>query len=479
MSQFSDTAGDLSPSLQGFFVASILLSASASSLASGVVAERISRRYGIAVGAAIFALASIVCAAGQNFAMLQVARLITGIGAGQMISVASIYLVEIAPAQARGKLVCMLQFAITVGLMTGYFLCYGTSMINSSLQWRLPFALSAVLSLALCFATLFLVPFSPRWLAQNGREDQALSTLRQLRLSAHSGRHHRPGRYGSEDELLLLELDGIKAAIAESRRLNASSASFRELFNRRYRSRSLLGITLMAFQQLSGVDVILYFAPIVFASVFTSQEGAFLASGGLGIVAVVSTIPTQIWADQWGRKPPMVAGGLSMAACYIVIGSLFARFGQHTSSGVRLTGGSAKWVIVVGIYVFLAIFSCTWAVATRIYASEIMPTKLRSRAAALQQLAKSVVLLSAIPFPDLTLMPFCLVIAHSPAFAVTLQLDDELSRRPHCALLPRGHTLRPILLLCKHATRRLGHLRRVHARDQGKIPRGDHTDVRA
>lgn len=121
MSSFSETIGQtLSPSLHGFFVASILLSASVSSLCSGYIADRISRRYGVAVGALIFALGAFISAVSSNLPALIVARLITGIGAGQTVSVGSIHLVEIATAQVRGKLVCMVALYITTGIMIGY-----------------------------------------------------------------------------------------------------------------------------------------------------------------------------------------------------------------------------------------------------------------------------------------------------------------------------------------------------------------------
>ncbi|UZJ56742.1 hypothetical protein CBS101457_006062 [Exobasidium rhododendri] len=388
MPQFAKTAGLLSSSLQGFFVASILLSASASSLCSGYVADKISRRFGIGIGALIFSLGAIVSATSHSLGSLFVGRLITGIGAGQTISVASIYLIEIATKETRGKLACLLQFSITIGIMTGYFLTYGTQMLTSSLAWRLPFIIQAIFAGALALLILAFVPFSPRWLVQQDREELALHVLRQLRLCRQS--HTSSQEYQTQELMLRLELDEIKSAVQESRRAMMRQASYGELFNRRYRHRTLLGLAIMTFQQLSGIDVILYFAPIVFSSIFTSQKGAFLASGGSGIVLVLATIPAQIWVDRWGRKPPMVLGGAGMATCFIIIGSLFASYGTKEGDQVLLTGGKAKYAVVVFIYIFIALFSVTWAVVCRIYAVEIMPTRLRSRASAAQQLAKSV-----------------------------------------------------------------------------------------
>lgn len=119
MPQFAETAGRLSSSLQGFFVASILLSASMSSLCSGYVADKVSRRFAIGIGALVFLCGAVISAGSNSLGSLFAGRLITGIGAGQTISVTSIYLIEIATKESRGKLACMLQFSITIGIMTG------------------------------------------------------------------------------------------------------------------------------------------------------------------------------------------------------------------------------------------------------------------------------------------------------------------------------------------------------------------------
>ncbi|PWN34141.1 general substrate transporter [Meira miltonrushii] len=398
MDQFYKTIGFIpSPALHGFFVASILLSASISSLCSGFVADKISRRFGVFTGAVIFTIGATISASCSAFPALIVARLITGIGAGQMIAVASIYLIEIATSETRGKLACMIQFCIAIGIMTGYFITYATQRISSSLSWRLPFIVQASTSALLALLIIAFVPFSPRWQAQHHGEQAALDTLRKIRLpdfetTSRSGNETLQSLQESQLQKEILE---IRAAITEARICrnsarrgsSAGASSYKELFHRRYRKRTALGIFLMSAQQLSGVDVVLYFAPVVFSSLFSSQTASFLASGVSGIILVVSTIPAQIYVDRWGRKPMMVGGGISMAACFLIIGSLFAKFASIENNTVRLAQGPARWVVVVLIYLFLAIFSMTWAVVCRIYAAEVMPTRLRSKAAAGQQLA--------------------------------------------------------------------------------------------
>lgn len=391
MPQFQQVAGDMSSSLQGFFVASILLSASASSLSSGWVADKISRRLGIAVGALIFLCGALVSITSRHLATFFVARLITGIGAGQTISVASVYLVEVASAQVRGQLACLLQFFITVGVAAGYFICYGSQALPSNLSWQIPFIVQAFLSAGLAFAALLVVPFSPRWLASKGHTREALAVLRQLRMSRS---HSLSGANHHEDVAIQQELTSIEAALAAAHESAAGrSASFAELFTGRHRRRTWLGIFLMVCQQLSGIDVVLYYAPVVFSALFTSQTASFLASGVSGIVLMVSTIPAILFVDRWGRRAPMICGGVAMSICFFVTGGLFAAAGrvskgEEGTEGVNLTlEGPAKWIVVMLIYAFLCAFSVTWAPIVRIYAAEIVPTRLRSRAAATQQLS--------------------------------------------------------------------------------------------
>lgn len=210
---------------------------------------RISRRFGIGTGALVIIVGTTLSAASQNMASLFAARLITGIGAGQTVSVASIWLLEVATPDVRGKLAVMIQFMITIGIMSGYFICYGSQRIPSSLSWRLPFIIQTICAALLAFSVLAFIPFSPRWLVAHGHEERAVDVLRQLR-----GR--RDAMHTEEDEIVIQkELADIKASIAATTLSSGRSASYAELFHKRYRFRTWLGIFFMACQQLSGIDV--------------------------------------------------------------------------------------------------------------------------------------------------------------------------------------------------------------------------------
>lgn len=235
MPQFSNSIGHISSGQLGIYVACILLSASISSLCSGHVADVISRKYGILTGGLIVAIGTIISASANNFPALICARLITGIGQGQSISVVTIYLCEIAPQNIRGTVATMLQLLITIGIAAGYFIAYGSSRLDSSLAWRIPFLVEACVATMLAIGMAFM-PFSPRWLVQHGRFQEAREVLSRLRRT----------------ENVEEELHGIKGSLEEE---GTQQATFSQVFSKRYIRRSLLGIFLMGFQMLCGVRV--------------------------------------------------------------------------------------------------------------------------------------------------------------------------------------------------------------------------------
>lgn len=237
MSQLHTSIGPLTSTQQGIYVASILLSASASTLCSGYVADAISRRYAILTGGLLNLLGTVLSSSASSFAVLIVARLVTGAGIGQAMSTATVYLVELAPKEVRGVTACLLQTCVVVGITAGYFISFGSHGLRSSMAWRVPFLVQAGVSLPLSVGMLF-VPFSPRWLVQRGRVEEARQVLSRFRSV----------------EAVEDEMREIEGGLEEHR--GSKTAGLLEMFRRRYVGRSLLGIFLMAAQQLTGVSVL-------------------------------------------------------------------------------------------------------------------------------------------------------------------------------------------------------------------------------
>ena len=234
MNQFTSSIGHLSSGVLGIYVACILLSAAMSSLCSGYIADLLSRKYGILTGGIIVLIGTIISASAKKISTLVCARLITGIGQGQSISVVTIYLCEISPHEIRGTVATMLQSPIVTGIATGYFVAYGSSKMDSSVAWRTPFIVEASMAVILISGMAFM-PYSPRWLVQTGRIDEARTVLQRLR---------------GNSELMEEELRLIQGSIEEQ---SKEHASFREIFQKRYIRRSVLGVFLMSFQMLCGV----------------------------------------------------------------------------------------------------------------------------------------------------------------------------------------------------------------------------------
>src|SRR5579859_2696339 len=180
MQQFLDAMGELSDSTQGWYVSSVLLFAALSSVADGYLADMFSRKYTIFFGAILAFIGALQSASASNLRQLFIARAIYGVGIGIGLSTSVVYLVEIAPARHRGPFGCMSQLLITVGIAVAYLTASQSSKRSDSTAWRIPFMVQGAVALMLAAGIPFL-PYSPRWLMQNGREREASETLKLLR----------------------------------------------------------------------------------------------------------------------------------------------------------------------------------------------------------------------------------------------------------------------------------------------------------
>ena len=135
-------------------------------------------------------------------------------------------------------------------------------------------------------------------------------------------------------------------------------------------------------QQASGIDGVLYYAPLLFQQAGLSTTSAsFFASGVSGLLIMLTTIPASIYSDRWGRRTSTVSGGVGLATCMLLIGSLYASKSVHPSTG------AGRWAVLVAIYIFVIIYSATWSIAFQIYSSEIQQPRTRAAASSLAQSA--------------------------------------------------------------------------------------------
>ncbi|KAL3484399.1 general substrate transporter [Aspergillus germanicus] len=379
-SQFPQLASNTT--LQGWMVSVLTLGAMFGALLNGPIADTFSRRWSILYANIVFLLGSAIQAGAVTIPMLFIGRFIAGVAVGMLSMVVPLYLSEVAPPNLRGSLVALQQLAITLGIMIAFWLDYGTQHIGgtgkgqSPAAWRFPLAFQCVPSLVLAGATVRL-PYSPRWLVQVGREEEARAVLVRIR------------RVPESDQRIDLELLDIKAATIfdrESRaakfpdvtgRLRLSLHEYRELIVVPHLNRRLLISSLLqVLQQFTGINAIIYYAPTMFTSIGLSSNSVdLLATGVVGIVNFFATIPAILYIDRWGRKKVLIIGAIGMSISQLIVGTLYAvyrdRWAGHTGAG---------WAAAVFIWVYIANFAYSIGCVNWIIPSELFPPAVRSKA---------------------------------------------------------------------------------------------------
>ncbi|KAI0072032.1 hypothetical protein K474DRAFT_1629677 [Panus rudis PR-1116 ss-1] len=371
LSQFADNAqGTISPTVQGLLVSCILLTASLASVISGPISDRISRTRTIALGAVVFAAGSAIACSASTLVQMFVGRCLAGVGEGLFMSAVTVYAIEIAPASSRGRLGSVVQLLITIGIASGYFVCYGTSRTSSSLSWRLPLVMQCVTASVLAAGCPFL-PHSPRWLRHVGRHDEAVKAWEKLGVSAADAEKTDESAQRERENQARQEGHGNRGSWLQEAK---------QLWTKDVRKRTFLGVFLMGMQNASGIDGVLYYAPVLFSQAgLPGTTASFIASGVSGLVNVICTLSVQFFADSWSRRASMIIGGAIISFSMLIIGSLYATAASDTAAG--------RWTIIALIYVFVIGFSCSWAITTRIIASEIQPMRTRAAATSLGQCA--------------------------------------------------------------------------------------------
>ncbi|KAF8534861.1 general substrate transporter [Trichophaea hybrida] len=389
--------------VKGWIVSILQLGAWFGALCNGPIAQKFSRRYSMMIAVVIFCFGSSLQAGAQNENYIFAGRFFAGMGIGALSHVVPMYQSEIAPPEIRGSLVSLQQFAITIGILVAFWLDYGGVHCNkngtssysgkggafdpykdvptggcdgqSVVTWRVPLALQIIPALILGIGMLFF-PFSPRWLMLKGRDDEALAVVAKLR------------RLPIEDPLVRLEYLEIKAMVQFDQETAAERfpgkhgwrldvSQYGTMFTRiGLFKRLAVGCVLQFFQQFSGINAIIYYAPTIFDSLgLNASTTSLLATGVIGIVNVVFTVPAILFLDILGRRKVLICGAIGMCISHIVVAAVIGRYGD---SFVTHTG--AGWAGVVFIYIFIANFAYSWGPVGWVLPSEIMPISVRSKA---------------------------------------------------------------------------------------------------
>ena len=247
MDSFIASFGHLSSTLHGVVISSMLLGGTVSGLFAGNIADIYGRIPSIAIGSVIFGIGATLECVAPKLGVFVTGRVIAGIGLGLFLGTLVVYVCEITPANKRGPLASLIQFLVTIGLASGYFIAYGTARIaDSSAAWRTPLAFQALMAFVFALACCRLPP-SPRWLMAKHRTDEALLALHKLGLDT------------NELEQMTSRADSVNINADTSLVANIKD-NFKEMgrvFSRGARKQTALACFLMAMQQFSGIDGVL------------------------------------------------------------------------------------------------------------------------------------------------------------------------------------------------------------------------------
>ncbi|CAK5281027.1 unnamed protein product [Mycena citricolor] len=314
-----------------------------------------------------------------------VGRFFIGWAVGSLSAVVPLYNSEISPPELRGTLVSIQQLAIVSGICISFWVGYGTNFISASnsVSWRLCLAGQGIPALLLAGLTLTL-PYTPRWLVRKGRHAQALETLAWLR------------NMPPDSEIVQLEFVEIQAeAMFEAevtaerfphllgkgagKELKLQIAQFGELFATKHMfKRTAVACLTQFFQQMTGIDAIVYYAPTIFQSLgLPGHTVSLLAAGVIGVVFVISTLPAIATIDRIGRRPLLIVGGAGMAAMLILVAALSATYQP------RWENTAAAWSTAVFLWLYVAFFGMSWGPVSWTVISEVFPLSTRAHGVAL------------------------------------------------------------------------------------------------
>jgi sugar porter (SP) family MFS transporter len=338
-------AGDLA---QSWIVAGLLVGAVFGALAGGRLADLISRRWTLLISGIVYVAAALAAAFAQSSGQLVAARMVLGLAVGAASAVVPLYIAEHTPPKIRGGTVSYNQLMVTVGILVAYLVDFG--LRNTGSNWRWMLGLGAIPGVFLVLGMLF-VPYSPRWLMQKGRREEARAVL---------------GRTRAGDDVDA-ELDEIESVLSEERQHGLGA-----LLRPSLRPMLVIGIGLAVIQQVVGVNTVVYFSPTILTYTGLHANDAIAQALSVGITNVVFTIIAVLLLDRVGRRALLIAGTIGLTVSLLTLAAFFAFDWRH----------GAPWVALVALVVFIASFAVGLGPGFWLMISEIFPLGVRGSAMA-------------------------------------------------------------------------------------------------
>ncbi|GBQ76077.1 sugar porter family MFS transporter [Acetobacter malorum] len=327
---------------QEWIVSAMMAGAAIGAILAGWLARLGGRKWALVIGGVIFIIGSVACALSWSVASMIVGRALMGLAIGIAAFTSPLYLSEIASENTRGAMISTYQLMITVGIFLAFI---SDTLFSYHGQWRWMFGVIAIPGVLFVIGVLFL-PYSPRWLMMKGRRQEALAVLTDLRPTAHEAR----AEIRAIDEQLKQRQGGLG--------LLWQNANFRRSI--------LLGMLLQAMQQFAGINVVMYYAPKIFALAGFVGTAQMWCTAIIGFVNVLATVAAIGLVDRWGRKPILYAGFTTMTVAMGALALLNAN---------GLDSQTAKLLCVFLIMIFIAAHAMSAGPLMWVLCSEIQPIK--------------------------------------------------------------------------------------------------------
>jgi len=342
---FIKTYFDLDDIALGWAVSSLLAGCIVGVIASGKPADVLGRRITLLVASLLFLISAIGSALSNHLYVFVVFRFIGGIAVGTASMLSPMYISEISPAAKRGSLVSLNQLAIVIGILVAFFSNYILVSVGDN-NWRWMLAVMGVPALFF-FVTLLFIPESPRWLVQKGKKTEAYSILERI----------------NGTEPATVEMKAIEQSIAKEEK-----GSYKEVFSKKMSPLLRMGVVVAVFSQVTGINSIMYYAPMIFAKTGIGIGNSLMQTIAVGGVNVIFTFVAIKYIDKFGRKPLLIAGCTGMAISLVV---LAVAFYLHEFGG---------FLILASILIYIASFAASVGPITWVFIAEIYPNRLRSEA---------------------------------------------------------------------------------------------------
>jgi SP family arabinose:H+ symporter-like MFS transporter len=334
----------LTPGMLGFTVASALLGTVFGAMLAGIPGEKYGRRDSLRITGVLYLISALGCALAWNWDSLVFFRFIGGLGIGASSVLGPMYIAEIAPAKMRGRLVGLFQFNIVFGILLAYFSNYVVGLLQLGVaEWRWEFGVAAIPT-ALFFVLLFTIPRSPRWLVKQGRVDEAREVMREI------------GEVNYQNAL-----QEIVDSIREEQQQTGE-----RLFSSKHTLPIFLAVSIGLFNQLSGINAILYYLPDIFMHAGFSKVSSNLQAVAIGGTNLLFTVLAMSLIDRIGRKILLLIGAAGTASCLAGVAAIFF---THKHESWLL------WFLVA----YIAFFAFSQGAVIWVYLGEVFPNAVRAK----------------------------------------------------------------------------------------------------